>query len=240
MTEPHQDDPRKIITSVSESVKVILETEGSGHDWQHIRRVWTNAQSIGHAENAAMTPVELAALLHDLDDWKVSGAHPGSYPDKAAAVMKERGIDVETIESVTTIIQNIDYKGSLDKDRALSLEAQVVHDADKLDAIGAVGIARCFVFNGHIGRLMFDPSVFPQDELTQAQYTDLSREKNTGINHFFDKLLRLKDRMYTTEGQRLAAKRHDFMVSYLREFFAECGCPEWVEHLDTFLSKNTA
>lgn len=232
-----KNEETDLAAGVREMVRQALTGEGTGHDWHHIVRVCHNARKIAHAEGADMLVVELAALLHDLDDWKVTGQDPGAAPVRAQKCLEGLGAGPDLIAQVSEIVRTIDYKGSLDEDRTLSLEAQVVHDADKLDAIGAIGIARCFTFNGHIGRPIFDPEIFPDDEVTQAKYTDLSRRENTGINHFFDKLLRLKDRMYTQSGAALARERHDFMITYLYRFFDELGADDWRDHLKTFLAR---
>lgn len=231
------DTHKSLIPIVAKQVCETLFNESSGHDWRHIERVWRNACDIGKAEGADIQHVELAALLHDLDDWKVTGVAPGERPMRAEAIMRDLDLDSEVIDDVCHTIKVMDFKSSLEGQGDLSLEAQVVHDADKLDAVGAVGIARCFVFNGHIARPMFDPDIFPDDEITRAEYTDLTRDKNTGINHFFDKLLRLKGRMLTSRGQTLAGERHDFMVDFLRRFFEEGGYEDWRDHLDRYLDQ---
>ena len=228
-------DTEHLIHQTAVFVEKELSNEGSGHDWQHVWRVWKNAKRLGPLEHADMQVVELAALLHDIDDWKIAGAKPGDEPVKAKAFLEQQGCTDNLVKTVCDVIATIDFKGSLDTDRDLTLEAKVVFDADKLDAIGAVGIARCFTFNGHTGRPMFLPDVFPDDDLDQAAYTNLKRDANTGINHFFDKLLRLKNRMYTDAGKVEAQKRHDVMVSFLNSFFDEVNAAEWQDHLKAFL-----
>lgn len=228
-------DYNAILSRAARYVEDALSRETTGHDWQHIRRVRHNACIIAESEGADGLRVELAALLHDLDDWKLTGGQPGDWPQRADAIMQELEIDSDLRNDVAAVIQSIDFRGAAEGPEAASLDARVVHDADKLDAIGAVGIARCFAFNGANGRPLFKPDLFPDDALDQSQYTDLARERNTAINHFFDKLLHLKHRMHTVTGRNMAENRHEFLVTYLRQFFAETGEQAWQAYLDRFI-----
>jgi uncharacterized protein len=228
-------DYNAILNKTARYVEDALSRETTGHDWQHIRRVWHNACVIAGNEDVDSLRVELAALLHDLDDWKLTGGQPGDWPQRANAIMQALEIDSDLRNDVATVIQSIDFKGTEAAQDTLSQEAQVVHDADKLDAIGAVGIARCFAFNGANGRPLFNPELFPADALDEAAYTNLERERNTAINHFFDKLLHLQQRMQTSTGREMAENRHAFLVTYLREFFAETGEEAWKDYLDSFV-----
>lgn len=225
-----------LIEKIVSDVAAFLKDESSGHDWEHIRRVWTNAKKIGAEEGADMLRVELAALLHDVDDWKVTGVRPGeSDLVNARGFLNRAGAQARLIEDVCRIINAIDYRGSVTRTKARTTEDKVVHDADKLDAIGAIGIARCFAFGGKAGRPIFLPEIPPCPEVDEKRYADIHRRENTGVNHFFDKLLRLKDRMHTSTGAALAQERHETMVRFLRMFFREQGLAEWESRLDDFL-----
>lgn len=158
-------------------------------------------------------------------------------PENAEMFLRQSGADQALIDSVCGIIKAIDYRGSITKSKLTSLEDRIVHDADKLDAIGAIGIARCFAFTGKIGRLIFLPDILPLSDIDESRYADIARKDNTAINHFFDKLLRLKNRMATETGRRLAVERHETMVTFLRTFFREQDLPDWESRLDIFLEK---
>lgn len=232
---PEDSDPRLLIERIAGQVRAFLEGESSGHDWQHIRRVWENAKIIGAAEGADMLLVELAALLHDVDDWKIAGSRPGAAgQEKTKAFLSQAGADPALIEAVCRIIASIDYRGAVTRAKVETLEDKVVHDADKLDAIGAIGIARCFAFNGKIGQVLFLPDVPPCMDIDEKRYADIGRRENTAINHFFEKLLLLKDRMYTQTGRDMARERHETMLVFLQDFFREQGLGEWEARLSPF------
>lgn len=194
-----------------------------------------------------MLAVELAALLHDIDDWKTVEAksHPPAYTEplkqeKAVAFLAQAGAGENLIEQVCRIIAAIDYRGSLSHAKVATVEDRVVYDADKLDAIGAIGVARCFAFNGKIGQALFRPDLVPCPEIDAERYRDIHRPDNTAINHFFDKLLRLKDRMYTRTGRKMAEERHLTMIAFLQAFFREQALAEWEALLQPFLPASVA
>jgi len=193
--------------------------EGSGHDWAHIRRVWLMARRLAIAEPGANPLVtELAALLHDIADWKF---HDGDYeagPRAARAWLASQGASEDLIQRVETVIREVSFKGLGVATPVSSLEAALVQDADRLDAIGAIGIARAFAYGGHKGRLLHDPAVPVVTHDSFASY-----QKNTAptINHFYEKLLHLKDRLNTDSGRAVAAERHAFMETYVARFLAE-------------------
>lgn len=225
-----------VVESVAARIQNFLKYEGSGHDWEHIRRVWHNSRTIAAQEPAAdRFLVDLAALLHDVDDPKVTGKASSQDLENTLAFLRESGADETTTARVCNITRNLGYRNSLAGRTLEILEQKIVSDADRLDAMGAIGIARCFVFSGKGRRPMFAPDRPPRTHLDAAGYTDLSRADNTGINHFFDKLLRLKDRMATETGRRMALERHETMVRFLKDFFREQGCQDWLERLDCFL-----
>ena len=199
-------------------VRSLLANEGSGHDWWHVYRVWKMAQRIGCEEDADMLVVELAALLHDIADWKLHDGDASVGPAKAKEWLDSLGVDCGAIEQVCEIIANMSFKGAAVEQAPLSREGQVVQDADRLDAVGAIGIARAFAYGGAKGRALYDPEVAPAEHRTAESYL-----KNSGhtINHFYEKLLLLKDRMNTPSGRTIAAERHRFMEEFLQRFYDE-------------------
>ena len=210
--------PLDLIDRTAGFVKASLSGEGSGHDWWHTCRVWKTAQRIGRAEGVDLLVVELAALLHDIADWK---AHDGDLtvgPEAARKWLLRLGVDRSVVEDVCRIISDISFKGARVEQPVLSLEGQVVQDADRLDAIGAIGIARAFAYGGAKGRLIHDPDVKPQQHQTAEAYL---KSGGTTINHFHEKLLLLRDRMNTPTGRAVAEKRHQFMEDYLKRFDEE-------------------
>lgn len=207
-----------IIERTAEHVKTVLASEGTGHDWWHIERVWRLARQIGQADGADMPVVELAALLHDIADWKSHGGDSNVGPKTAMVWLASLDVNSGVIEHVGQIIASISFKGAGVKQPTLSLEGRVVQDADRLDAIGAIGIARAFAYGGSKGRLIYDPTCKPINHQTADAYLN---DNGTTINHFYEKLLLLKDRMNTPTGKTIAEQRHRFMEDYLKQFYAE-------------------
>lgn len=210
-----------IIPKTVEYVKATLYNDASGHDWWHIYRVWNNAKTIAqHHAEADSKVVELAALLHDIADWK---DHDGDFDigPKTARVWMGQFDDItaEQIDAVCHIIRHISFKGAKAKTVELSLEGQIAQDADRLDAIGAIGIARTFAFGGSRGNLMHDPNL--QADLNQDEQAYVNQKNNTTVNHFYEKLLLLKDKMNTAYGRKLAEERHQVMENFLEQFYAE-------------------
>ncbi len=207
-----------IIDSTCQFVEQKLAGDGSGHDWWHIYRVWSLAKNIATLEGANSLIVELSALLHDIADWKFHDGDDTKGPQMAEQFLLEKKVARETIDPVVEIIATISYKGAGVATPMQTLEGKVVQDADRLDAIGAMGIARTFAYGGHKNRLMYHPDEKPVMHQSFADY-----KKNTGhtINHFYEKLLLLKDRMNTASAKKMAEGRHQFMQSYLDQFFEE-------------------
>lgn len=210
--------PILLIDRTADYVKAKLSGEGSGHDWWHIYRVWRTSQRIGQAEGADLLVVELAALLHDIADWKAHGGNVAVGPETARQWLLSLRVEETLIEQVCRIIADISFKGIGVEQPELSLEGKVVQDADRLDALGAIGIARTFAYGGAKGRLIHDPDVSPTEHQTAESYL---RSDGTSVNHFYEKLLLLKDRMNTTTGSIIAEKRHQFMEEYLQRFYEE-------------------
>lgn len=207
-----------IITKTQEFVKNTLEGAEGGHDWWHIYRVWKNAQLIMETENVDSLIVELGALLHDIADSKFHAGDEEIGPKTARTFLQTLNLPEETIEQVENIVRHISFKGSLENQKWTSPELAVVQDADRLDAIGAIGIARTFNYGGHKGRGLYDPTIHPNLNMTKEEYKNSSAPT---LNHFYEKLLLLRDLMNTETGKQLAQQRHAFMEEYLTQFHAE-------------------
>lgn len=214
-----------IIDKTTQFVKDTLNGAEGGHDWWHIYRVWTNAKLIAETEPADGFTVELAALLHDIADSKFHNGDEEAGPTTAGNWLHSQQVDEAVIIHVQQIIRHMSYKASLHQNTFTSAEMQVVQDADRLDAIGAIGIARAFNYGGYKGREMYNPNIGPVTNITKQQYKNSVAPT---INHFYEKLLLLKDKMNTPTGKKLAQQRHLFMETYLQQFYTECGgAPVW-------------
>ena len=209
---------RDIIQKTTDHVRRLLSGEGSGHDWFHIERVRNTALAIAREEHADLLIVELAALLHDVADWKFAGGDHDAGPRAAREWLASLRVAQAIIDHVCGIIASLSFKGAGVETPMKTIEGRCVQDADRLDAIGAIGIARAFAYGGHKGRPLYDPAVPPQPHATFEAY-----KKNTGptLNHFYEKLLLLKDRMTTPTARRLAAARHTYLEQFLSQFLAE-------------------
>lgn len=207
---------------ISKTIAFVQETlkgaEG-GHDWFHIQRVYTNAKKIGASEQVDELVVALGALLHDIADAKFYDGDETIGPKMASTFLTDLNVDQEIISQVVDIITNISFKNSIGLDQIKhSLELQVVQDADRLDAIGAIGIARAFNYGGFKNRELYNPEIEPNLNMTKEEY---KKSAAPTINHFYEKLLLLKDKMNTETGKRLAEKRHQYMLDYLSQFNKE-------------------
>nr|WP_250808404.1 HD domain-containing protein [Neorhizobium tomejilense] len=228
-----QKNPEAQISAVASLVEELHLHEGSGHDWQHIRRVWLTAENIGRKMGADILVVAAAALLHDADDRKLTGdiATEDALPT-ARCIMAKSGMETAVIERVCDTVRMIGFHKSLKGIQPDTLEAMVVSDADQLDAIGAVGIARTFVYGASRQRAMFDPDRLPMTEFTAAQY---DKDEGHTVSHFFEKLLKLRERMFTEAGRIEADRRHRRMVDFLEGFFEETSAQEaWSELLSSY------
>jgi len=207
-----------IINRTEDFVKETLANAEGGHDWWHIYRVWNNAKLINKIEKADELVVELAALLHDIADSKFHNGDEEIGPVTAGNFLKTLNVDADVILHVQQIIRHMSFKASLGEKQFHSKELEVVQDADRLDAIGAVGIARAFSYGGFKNRALYDPHIEPNLNMSKEEY-----KKSTAptINHFYEKLLLLKDKMNTDTGKRIALERHHFMENYLRQFYTE-------------------
>ena len=208
-----------IIDKTCQFVEEKLAGDGSGHDWWHIHRVWNLAKNIaGQEEGTNLMIVELSALLHDIADWKFHDGDENKGPQMAKQFLTANHVESSVIGPVVEIIASISYKGAGVPTPMKTLEGQVVQDADRLDAIGALGIARTFAYGGHKNRLIYHPEEKP---VLHQSFEDYKKNQGHTINHFYEKLLLLKDRMNTASGKRLAEARHQFMQAYLDQFYKE-------------------
>jgi len=207
-----------LMTCTADFIRQRLKDDSSGHDWWHIDRVRRNAVAIAEAENADVALCELAALLHDVADWKFHGGDETAGPRAAREWLMSQAAEENIIQRVCEIIAEVSFKGAGVPTVAGTLEGRCVQDADRLDALGAIGIARAFAFGGHFGRVMYDPEHPPEQH---ASFEAYKTKSGPTINHFYEKLLLLKDRMQTATGQQMAEERHQFLETFLRQFFAE-------------------
>lgn len=212
-------DTEKINNTV-EFVKSTLEGAEWGHDWWHIYRVWNNAKKIlNHEPNANRLIVELWALLHDIADAKFHNWDEEKWPELAIDFLTSLNIDIKIIDQVEYIIRNISFKNSLDWNiQEKTLELQIVQDADRLDALWAIGIARCFNFWGYKWRELYNPSILPKLRQSKEEY---KKSLWTTLNHFYEKLFLLKEKMNTTTGKKLALERHVYMENFVKQFLHE-------------------
>jgi uncharacterized protein len=209
-----------IINSTISFVKQELKDAEGGHDWFHTERVYKNTLLIAKTEPVDRLVVSLAALLHDIADPKFNNGDETVGPKKASEFLLANDVDSQIIEHVTKIIENMSFKNSFDLDTSFtSKEMEVVQDADRLDAIGAIGIARCFNYGGFKNRSLYNPDIQPNLNMTKAEYKNSDAPT---INHFYEKLLILKNQMNTKTGRKLAEKRHNYMEGFLKQFYAEC------------------
>jgi len=217
-----------IIADTTAYVKKQLAEAEAGHDWQHIQRVLNNAKAILAEEHTLEIindfVVSLACLLHDIADAKFHNGDEEIGPAKALSFLKQFNIEPQIINEVVFIVQHLSFKSEAISLGEKSKAFQIVQDADRLDALGAIGIARTFNYGGYKNRPIFDAEISPKTKQTKAEYKVSNAPT---INHFYEKLLLLKDQMNTETGKKLAKKRHDFMLVFLNQFFEECGKPSW-------------
>ena len=204
-----------ILKNTEDYIKSYFEYEGSGHDWWHIFRVRNMAVKIALKEGGDLFKIEMAALLHDLDDWKL---HDNRGSSKILAWLGDNKLTGKERSEILKITEQVSFKGANVKNHADSLEAKIVQDADRLDAIGAIGIARTFAYGGSKGRLIYHPDVKP---VLHSDFEVYKQNTAPTINHFYEKLLLLKENLNTETAKKIAEKRHQFMEEYLEQFYAE-------------------
>ncbi len=212
------DHEKQVVERTVDFVRRELSGAESGHDWWHIFRVWKLAVRIAKEENAGLFVVNLGALLHDIADAKFHDGDETIGPRIAETFLHTQYLPENIITGVLNIVRFVSFKNRKEKPAFPSIELQIVQDADRLDAMGALGIARTFSYGGFKGREMYNPDIAPDPGMSKAEY---KQSKSTTINHFYEKLLLLKDMMHTVTGKRLAEERHQFMEKFLRQFYSE-------------------
>lgn len=224
---------QQILQQTRAFVKNHHQKDTSGHDFAHLERVYKNVNFILNTEPSADAfIVKMSALLHDMDDHKFGGDGK-----RAETFLKTLPLSEEIIERILETIQVSSFANSGANPTFKTIEQAVLSDADKLDAMGAIGISRTILFGGAFGITLFDEHSFPKENLTQTEYKNLFREGNSSINHFFDKLLKLKKAMRTNTGRKEAEKREKIMIDFLRCFFIEQNLTDWSEYLEKYLQK---
>lgn len=209
---------QEIISKTEAFVKSTLKDAEGGHDWFHILRVWNNAKLIAKNENVDLFIVELGALLHDIADSKFHNGDETVGSKVARKFLENENVPNEVIIHIENIITNISFKGGNFERNFTSPELLVLQDADRLDAIGAIGIARCFNYGGFKNRPLYNPAIKPNLNQTKEEYKN---SEAPTINHFYEKLLLLKERMNTVSGKKIAEERHQYMEAFLQQFYSE-------------------
>lgn len=207
---------KNIIIETEKYVSELFASNTNGHDYAHTLRVRNIAIKIAKTEiSCILFIVEMAALLHDADDWKLNG---NTKTENAKTWLLKNNIDENTINIICEIIDNLSFKGANVKEKELSIEGKIVQDADRIDAIGAIGIARAFAYGGSKNRALYNPE---SKNVFHNSFDEYKNSEGSTINHFYEKLLLLKDRINTKKGKQIAEERHEFMVNYLNQFFNE-------------------
>ncbi len=218
MSAEVRESPHPLVARTAAHIREKMTGDSSGHDWWHIHRVWRMARRLAIEEQADLLIVELAALLHDIADWKFHNGDLEEGPRQARTWLESLQAPPEVTHAVVGIVARVSFKGAGVADEMPSLEGKIVQDADRLDAIGAVGIGRAFAYGGHAGRLMYDPDNPPEWHDSAEAYR--SRSGPT-LNHFYEKLFLLKERMHTAAAKRIATERHALMEVYVQRFLSE-------------------
>ncbi len=207
-----------LIQEIKLELQKQFENEATGHDWFHIQRVYDNACFIQSKEGGNKTVIELAALLHDISDHKFNGGKLNIGGQIGYELLRKKGCSKEIASQVKEIIDIVSFKGAMVKDKPTSLEAKIVQDADRLDALGAIGIARAFAYGGHKNRPLFDPNIPP---ILHDSFEAYAKSKSHTINHFYEKLLLLKERLHTKTAKKIGEERHQYMLTFLDQFKKE-------------------
>ncbi|MGH3193552.1 MAG: HD domain-containing protein [Streptosporangiaceae bacterium] len=211
-------DERELIRRTAEHVRHVMAGDSSGHDWWHVYRVWQMAIRLAASTDADLAVVELGALLHDIADWKMNDGDLEIGPLVAREWLESHQADPKVVDQVSSIVAGGSFIGAGVPDKAYSLESQIVQDADRLDALGAVGVGRAFAFGGAHDRLMYDPEIKPT---YHDNFESYKSSASPTINHFYEKLFLLKDRMHTAAGRKMAETRHQYMMDFVNRFYME-------------------
>lgn len=209
-----------IVEQIKQEVQILFKNEGTGHDWYHIKRVLKMSEFLQSKEGGDLETIQLSALLHDISDHKFNGGDLKKGGRLAIEMLKEKGFsDEEKLKHIQFIIDHLSFKGGLETVKMDSIEGKIVQDADRIDALGAIGIGRTFAYGGHKKNPMYDPNIPPV--ITTDNYEEFKNAKSTTINHFYEKLLLLKDQMNTQAGRKIAEKRHQKIEHFLSNFMDE-------------------
>jgi uncharacterized protein len=209
-------EQKQIISDVMTILRKRFADDAAGHGWLHFERVWKMAKRLARGENVNLFVVELAALLHDVDDYKFRKPGEGEL-DKTKAILAKFAIDANVKAQICDIVSHVSFKGGNGLDIQKTLEGKIVQDADRLDVLGAIGIARVFTYGGTKGHPIYDVNVKPRQQMSFAEY----QKDAPSINHFYEKILLLKDRLNTPQAKKIAQHRHAFIENYLKEFWDE-------------------
>lgn len=213
-------DYSQLINEIKSFLMADLADESTGHDWYHIERVYNMACHLQSIEGGNRELIELAALLHDISDHKFNGGKLNEGGKVAFALLLSKGCDEQMAENVKNIIDGVSYKGAKVEDKMNTLEGKIVQDADRLDALGAIGIARAFAYGGNKNRPIYDPNCPP---VLHDSFSNYASAKSHTINHFYEKLLLLKDRLHTDSAKVIGEERHTYMKTFLEQFYKEWG-----------------
>ena len=221
-----------MIKSVEQKVRELMAGDNTGHSFDHIERVYHTAIDLCNQEDADIEVVALAALLHDVDDYKLFGQECADKLTNAKKIMNECNVAPEVQQQVCLVIANMGYSKALKRIRPRTIEGKIVSDADMLDAIGANGIVRCMAFAlARCETPIFNAEIWPEPDMSAEEYKRPNRKSDNFINHFFEKMLKLKNMMLTESGSKEALKRHKIMVDFLEAFFRENNLPQWQAYL---------
>jgi uncharacterized protein len=212
---------QEIIQKTAEFVKQELASAEKGHDWFHIERVWKLTKKIGKKEKCNLFIAELGILLHDIADYKFHNGDTTVGPRKAKEFLEANSVDANVINEVIKIIENISFKGALAEKDSISKEFEVAQDADRLDAMGAIGIARAFHYGGFKNRAIHDPNIPPNCSMRKEEFMN---NNSTTVNHFYEKILLLQEKLNTETGKKMGLRRHKFIEKYLEEFYKDVNC----------------
>ena len=212
-----------LVEKTAQMVQEKFKNESTGHDWEHIRRVWIMAQRICRKEKADFETVELAALLHDISDWKENYGNSTTGADEARRWLVQNNANPILVEHVSQIVSKISFKGSQKPEDMPTLEGKITQDADRLESLGAIGIIRAISFGASKNRILYDPAIPPKSHLTNEVYVQrtINPKDDTTINHFYEKLLLVKDRLHTHTAKKIAQHRHEYIEQFLEEFLSE-------------------
>ena len=222
---------KDVMDNIFKYMKEKQTGESTGHDWWHSLRVYNMALHLSehYKSEIDINTVKYASILHDIEDWKLNDGNESVGPDAAGVLLAENHVDNATINHVKKIIRELSYKGSVEKSSMSTLEGEIVQDADRLDAVGAIGIARTFAFGGAFGNEIFNPEIKPIISISKDEYMDRKR-KSTTVNHFFEKLFFLKDLYNTSQAKKIGEERHEYIVEYISKLLEDLDATDTVHY----------